>query len=497
MEQRRRYHALLFGRGRPTIGKFSAYFAGAAAGLLAKALSLVAGFGNLWLLTQILTKEQFAGYVFVLAMVSWLALLGTVGLDRTILYRLSRTDAAPGDLVGGPLIATSLIAVLPLSAALAGIVALCMSAVGIEHLPDLTFWLTVLAPLIVTTCVGRIFGAWYWARGRIAPSLLIPASGDIARVVGLAIAFFVLPTRTGVAIAIVVAGLVPLVVWAAIAPLREFRHPARIEREDVGYGLKTMLARAADEGTQKLDILMIGLLATAAATADYAMAVRFAVLVTLVKGLLGPVLTPRLGRYSASGSREVLLQEYHQVRFFGLVAALFSASVLAVLARPALALFGEFEQSYSLLMILLAGYVVSVGFGSNAAYLTIAGHAGWTLVARIVLLLAMVALNLVLIPLMGATGAALSMAIGMAAVNILLCYIIWRLDRLATISVGLAILLGAAHSVLLLVGFDVLSGFVAAFILSAFACLLLVSQKPLWVPAAQQFFRKIRARLAE
>ncbi len=469
------------------------YLTGAAAGLLAKAMSLVAGFGNLWLLTRILEKEQFASYVFVLALLTWLAVVGTVGLDRTVLFRLSRIDAPPGALVGGPLVAAALVAVLPISAAFALLVAAGTAIGDVGHLPGLAFWLAVLAMMVVTTCLGRVFEAWYWARGRVAPSVLIPAAGEIARTVALAVAFVAAPTRTGVAFAVVVAAFVPLLLWLVVAPLRELRQPARLLREDLSYGLKTMAGRAADEGTHHVDVLMIGLLATAAATADYAVAARFAILVALVKGLLGPVLTPRLGRYSAFGSRDVLLREYNQVRLVGLVAALFSAAVLAALGRPVLALFGDYAQSYPLIMVLVAGYVVSVGFGSNAALLSISGHAGWTLAARVALLAAIVVLNLVLIPFMGAMGAALGMAIGQVAVNALLCAMIWRLDGLPTISPGIVLVLGAALALLLLLGFDAIGSIAGALGLVVLAVWLLARYSSLWLPLAKELLGRRRS----
>lgn len=486
--------------------KLSAYFGGvarpyvtgAAAGLLARALSLAAGLANLWLLTRILPKEQFAGYVFVFALLTWLALLGTAGLERTILYRLSRVDAAPGHLIGGSLVAATLIVVLPLSTVLAGVVALGTSVAGLEHLPGIAFWLAVLTPIVITTCIGRVFESWFWSRGRIAPSVLVPASSDVARTIGLAAAFFFLPTRAGVAVAVIAGSFIPLLIWGVIAPLDALRDPTRLERADVSYGLKAMLAKAVNDGTHQLDVIMIGILATAAATADYAVAARLAALVALIKGLLAPVLTPRLGRYSAFGSHATLLREYNQVRLIGFVAALLSASLLAVFGRFLLATFGDYGGSYPLLMILVAGYVASAGFGSNAAFLTIAGHAGWTLAARIALLVAIVMLNLILVPGMGATGAALSMAIGMAAVNVLLCYAIWRLDGLPTMSTGLFVLVGVAYVLLLLVGFGALSGTFAALGVAALTGALLVAHSPLWLPAARRLFgREPRARVAE
>ena len=464
------------------------YVTGTAAGLVARGVSLVSGVGNLWLLTQILAKEEFAGYVFVFALLTWLSMLGTAGLDRTVLYRLSQLDAAPGSLVGGSSIAGALIVVLPVSTAVAIVVALGTCFRDLGHLPGLGFWLAALAPVVVATCLGRIFEAWFWARGRIAASLLVPATGDMARTIGLAVAFFLLPASTGVALAVNVAAVVPLLVWLYVAPLDSLRRPTFFDREDLAYGVKAMLSKATNQGTHQLDVILIGILATATATADYAVAARLAAAVNVVKGLLATVLTPRLGRYRATGRRNAVLREFNQVRLIGLAAALVGASLFAGAGGPLLAIFGEYGESYPILMILIAGYVVSAGFGSNAAFLTIAGHAGWTLAARIALLLGIVGLNLVLIPMMGAMGAALSMAIGIAAVNVLLCVIIWRLDRLPTISPALVALLIVACSLLFLCGFHLLSGPVAALGLGALASLLLAAKWPLWVPAVKQLF---------
>ena len=462
------------------------YVTGAGAGLVARALSLVAGFANLWLLTQMLSKEQFAGYVFVLALLTWLAMVGTAGLDRTILYRLARADAPTGELVGGPLVAAALMIVLPVSVAVALAVLFGTSAGGLDQPRGVAFWSAVLAPVVVMMCVGRVFEAWFWARGRVAESIIVPATGEVARTAGLLVAFFLVPTVTGVATGVIVASFVPLLVWSAIAPLGRLRHTAWFDRGDVSYGLKAMLGKAANEGTHQLDVIMIGILAAGAAIADYAVAARLAALVAVVKGLLTPVLTPRLARYSAAGRRNALLREYGQVRLVGFLAALVLALLFAAFGRQVLGVFGDYEQSYSVLILLIAGFVVSAGFGSNASFLIITGHAGWTLAARMALLAAIVALNLVLVPRLGAFGAALSMAIGMAAVNVVLCVMIWQLDRLPTISGRLAVLVGAAYTMLLLGGFEVVGGAVVAAGLGVLAGALVVWEWPLWLPAAKQ-----------
>jgi O-antigen/teichoic acid export membrane protein len=467
---------------------FGAYVTGAGAGLVAKALSLAASFGNLWLLTNILSKAEFAGYVFVVALLSWLAMTGTAGLDRTLVYRLSRDKAAPGELTGGSLVLAALMVVLPLSAVLAAAVATGLSASGLVRLPDIGFWLAVLAPLLVTTCFGRVFEAWFVARGRAEAAVIVPALGDVARVMALGLAFFLLPTRSGVVAAIVAAALVPVVVWLMLAPIDRLRRPVRLTRRDLTYGMQAMLAKATNEGAHQVDVIMIGILATAAATADYGIAARLAPVVGIGKELLSPVLTPRLARYSDAGARDTVVREYRQVQLVGLVTALALAALFAAFGRALLGLFDGYESSYPLLLILAAGYVINAGFGSNAAFLTIRGHTGWTLTARIALLAGIVALNLTLIPALGGVGAALSLALGMAAVNGLMALIIWRVDRLPTMSSGLLLLLGAAFALLLLGGLELVSGLMVMGGLAVLAAMLVTAELSLWLSTARQLF---------
>ena len=80
----------------PERSKSREYVTGASAALIAKLTALTAGFVSLWLLNQILSKQQYGSYAFAMAMVYLLTLVGTSGLDRTLLYRLSRTDSAAG-----------------------------------------------------------------------------------------------------------------------------------------------------------------------------------------------------------------------------------------------------------------------------------------------------------------------------------------------------------------------------------------------------------------
>jgi O-antigen/teichoic acid export membrane protein len=436
-----------------TAAKRRQYVHGAGAGLFAKAGSIAASFAGLWLLNQILSKEFYGAYAYTLATLQLVTLLATLGLDRSVLYRLSRAAGADGELVGGAHVAWVLRVVTVTGIVTAGLAAgLALWLAPRSELPALGRWFATLAAVVPLLAVGYVFEAWYQARGRVPVALVVPRLTELSRAALLLLAFWLVPTPGGVALAAVTATAVPLVAWLVLVPRGALARPARLPAGDTAYGLKLMLSAVADRGVRRLDLLMIGTLSTAAITADYAVAAQLVTLTMLGNELLGPVFTPRMGRYFQSADRQRMAREYEQNRALTLALGLIAAIVFVAAGRPLLAVFGDYEQAWPVLLVLSAAFLVKVGFGATGRYLNMSGRAGWALSSTVALLVAMVAFNLLLIPRFGATGAALGTLLSFAGVNALHAVVIWRQDRFVTLGVEpgavlacvVALLLGAA-----------------------------------------------------
>jgi len=470
------------------------YIAGAAAGLGGKFASLASGFLGLWLLNQILSKQQYGAYAFAMAGLQLLIIVATVGLDRSVLYRLSRLDAPVGELAAGGYVTWVLRAV-----ALIGLVLAVMLAVGIRavenptDLPDLAAWVLGLALLIPLAGVGQVLIAWHQARGRVASALLVPRTGEIARVVFLLVAWLWIPSRAGVVGAVLLGAVTPLIVWRILVPRGALARPSRPQEGDIGYGVKLMLTALADRGVRRLDLLMIGVIASGVATAEYAVAAQIATVATLGNELLGPVFTPRMGRYFATGEREALRVEYDQNRILTLSLGIAGAILFVVAGRALLSIFGDYAGAYPILLILGAGYLVKIGFGATGRYLNMAGRANWSLTSTLVLLVSMCALNLILIPRFGGIGAAIGTALSFAGVNILNSAVIWRTDRMATVSVFVLSILALACGLLLSAAFGGIDSPVAG----AGLFLLWLILAPRWWPIAVRLLRAGWAEPAE
>ncbi len=182
---------------------------------------------------------------------------------------------------------------------------------------------------------------------------------------------------------------------------------------------------------------MIGMLATSAGVAEYAVARKLAELAEIGNRLLAPVFTPRMRYALIHDDKEGLSKEYAQNRFIAGFVSLGLLTIYFIIGKPLLGIFGDYVQAWPILLILVGGFVLGNLHGASGRYLNMNGYANMTLLTTIVLLILVVILNYLMIPIWGPIGAALSTAIAILLVNNIIAYMIWRFDKFATLSISL------------------------------------------------------------
>lgn len=473
--------------------KLKDYVSGGIAVTVAKGLSLGSSLAVLWLLNRILEKEVFGSYAAAMALIQLAAVFGLAGLDQTILYRLSRQKAEPGVLSGGGVVRSVFMITLPIGLLVTGIIVTAelfdlweMSQQGKKY----SFWLAGLAIAIPLMNAQKVYASWYQARHRVSESVLVPASINLSRALILGFMLIIWPTPAAVLLGIIVSHLVPIFIWTMKTPFNNFMEEGKLTGSDLVYGAKLALASLANRGARNIDILMLGLLSTVSFVAEYAVAIQLVALTRAGDVLLKPVFTPRLGRHLAHERKSSARVEYSQTRLLALVTALGLGAVFVVGGEYVLGLFGNYEAAYPILMIAAATAVVSIGFGANGQYLNMAGHASWTLFIVLLLLAINVILNLVLIPALGGSGAALSSLISVTVMNSFSAILIWRLDRMATVSVGVVFSMVSGSLTLLGVAFMDFSSVVAGPLLILTIAVLLMSEKDAWYSLANRLWNE-------
>lgn len=414
---------------------WSLYRSGSRAGLIGEATRKLGGFVVVWLLNQILTKTQYGEYAFAITLVWLLGAVTSGGLEHSVMYRLSRSDEDPGELIGRRFVGEALVGGLLISGAAA--VGLYFAAGWISGLAGLeqgVVWLTGLALILPLRAVEDILDYWYKARQLIVRAIYIRQVGvTVVRVVALTAVWLAWPTLPGAVAALVAAQLVPVLWWLA-----ESRPSLGVSGELSGWDLKYAGKMALNTGVSKTvkrtDILMVGLLASSAATAEYDVAAKLGGVALVGHNLLNTVLRPRAGRHLGQEAKENLEREFHRVRLVSLLVSMLLLLSLVLGGEFLLGLFGDYEAAYVVLVLVAAGRVIHSSFGMSGGLLSIAGYAGTTLLITLGMLVVNVGLNWILIPLLGAAGAALATLLTFVVANSTTALSLLHLEGITTYS---------------------------------------------------------------
>jgi O-antigen/teichoic acid export membrane protein len=439
--------------------KLSIYLRSSGASLLATVVSKVSGFASVWLLNRILVKGAYGNYEFAFTVVSLLLLLGSGGLNHAVMYRLSRLDAAPEELDGHDFAGAALGWSLIVSTLFAA--GVFVGAPYIEALAgneDLAFWVSLLAFLMPIGVAREVYKSWFKARQRIPEAILmgrmLPAIGKVGFLGGIWIAW---PTPQGVVAATLLSEFVPLLIWYGRAPVNPLNLWGQLSSWDIWYSLKLATTGGLNKTMKRADVLMVGFLAVAEATAEYVVAFKLALVLLVAHNLLNNILQPRIGKFISNKRWTKIIEEYDQVRSISLTYSLAAGSIMSFFGKEILLIFGEYESAYPILMITVATYTSIVSVGMCGKYLNISGYAGWSLSVQSFAFVSNIILNYFLVVWYGALGAAIATFISYIAKNIINAYIIFRLDGLSVYSIELGAVVTASVLVACLAAAGVLS----------------------------------------
>ena len=477
--------------------KLKYYSKSAAATVASRMIAHLCSLIIIVLLNKIIGKEQYGTYVFVASALVILGIVASAGVDRAILFKFSRALDHRDTLIDRAIINFALVSVLLNSLVWVlvffGVVYFIDDQID---LPNITFWAVTLSLRTPFIVLSQIFSSWYQARRLVAPAVLVPTIDPIVQLALLSLVLFAFPAIEAVAVAVIAGSIVPLVVWLILAPKTGRHRFERLASSDVKYGIKMMLTSVTHRGVERIDILMVGLLATSSITAEYAVAARLAIFVAIGNNWLAPAFTPRMGRLIAGRQISTLLREYEQNRLVALSVAILAGAFFALLGPYLLAIFGDYQESQPILLILSAGHVIAVGFGANGRYLAMAGYATQSLVTTLILLATAIGLNLLLIPVLGGEGAALGTLVSLLGINVIISVLIWRLEGIATMSWPILAIVASASGLLLLGAFDVIGGLGTVLVLLCVLGILIAYQVDLWLAPTRRLWLNILKRKA-
>ena len=426
-----------------------------AAGLInafcGKGLALV----NLWLWNQLLLHDQFGDFIFALTIIEILALSATAGLDQGLIFRLTSGDEREPRRLAG--------ASIGMAIGFGLVIALGTSIFG-------SFWIAALAAAVPIKAAAYVLGGWRRGNSQVPSAIFLEQS--LPALIKTAILATAVLMSFGLRAVIVAEIVAPIV---AMAPFwfRDRLNPfAAIRRRvEFGYSLPLMATRLLQRALDRSDIIMLGILATSAMVADYAIASRLAILVMFAHEMLNAAFTVRAGQFFGSENVKGAQAEYRRVQLAATMGALASATILGGFGVFFLSMFGDFENAYPILLILILAQFAKVCFGPSGVYLKMSGHSKSTASLATVVLGLNILFNLWFIPKWEAAGAASATVLSMLITNTLTTWLIWKYSRFSALTLPT----GAVLIVTLAITFvGVAGGYSAIHILISYAFLSLI-----------------------
>lgn len=207
--------------------------------------------------------------------------------------------------------------------------------------------------------------------------------------------------------ALIVLLLALVALWAALPPSDQER--PKLTGRILRFAWPRTLSSGLDQAIIWLDVLLVGLLAGPAAAGIYGGASRFIQVGLMVDAALRVVVSPRFSALLHQDRKEELQALYRLAATWLVMLASPLYLALAIFAPVALSLLGpDFLEGSSTLMMLSAGAIVTFLAGNIHSVLLMSGRSGWAAFNKAVVVSLNIIGNLLLVPVMGINGAAVT-----------------------------------------------------------------------------------------
>jgi O-antigen/teichoic acid export membrane protein len=211
----------------------------------------------------------------------------------------------------------------------------------------------------------------------------------------------------------------------------------RLAREFWGFAAARGLAVLFQILLLWIDVIFVGALRGAREAGIYTAVSRLAFMGLFVIEAVRIVIAPQFSGLFARGEHD-RAQHLYQVGTWWLISASWPFYLMAALFAPVvLRLFGaQFVEGQTALLILSMAMLLTVGGGGVSVVLLMAGKSSWNMANTLAAVAVNIALNLVLIPRIGITGAALAWAAAILVENGAALYQVRVLLRLSPFGKG-------------------------------------------------------------
>ncbi len=393
---------------------------GTAVALISQAVALVSSVVVSALIARSLGPAGKGALSVVQQTVAIALVFGNLGISTSNLYYLSRKEITPGVATGNTLALASVmtaITAVPIIFLLFGPLAV---------VPDMPLRIALLA--VATFAVGLIL-AWFGSvvvglRGLGPQAATGIVSTAVTLMLSLILAWAGRLSVAGVLIATIagsLAGLASMTYWGR-GRIGRIRVDLRAMRRGAGHSIRAHLSGLADFTHMRQDILLLGWLSGSAAVGFYSVGVSFAELAWYIPNAVGQAIQAQAARVSHESALDFSARS---LRLSILITVVVAAALVVVVPVALPLIFGStFAPSVRIFYLLLPGTML-YGLTSLILYYQVArGIVYWKVSVAVAVLNALG--NFVLVPRVGAAGAAVASSVSYATYFVAILYTMVR-----------------------------------------------------------------------
>lgn len=391
---------------------------GASASLAASVLDKVANVLLVVLLARVLlTPSEYGLLNVALAVLSVVSILATLGLPKsTARYVNEHLEGGSGQVPHVLLTGARAVAVMTLLV----VIGLAVSHRFLADLlgqPDVAPFLFVGTLYVAVRAGFKFVNAVFQGVNRVDLSALTAGVNGVARVT-FAVGLVVLGLGTfgaflgylaGYALALAV-GVVLLVgtVYRPTDAAAEME--SGLARRLVEYAVPLTATRGANVLDKKVDVVLVGSLASLAAAGYYTVAKQLSDIVSMPAASFGFALSPVLGEQSGSGDRDRAARLYEQSLTYVLLCYVPACLGLVLVARPTVVyVFGDSYAPAVPVVQVFSGFILVNAINKiTSDALDFMGRARARATVKSTMAVSNALLNVLLIPVYGAVGAAVA-----------------------------------------------------------------------------------------
>ena len=402
-----------------------------AAGFLGAATSAIMGFFLIVVLARVLGDAGSGVVLQAMAVFTIVLSLARAGMDSVAVWIMPRLSASDPSRIRGSLALMFLVTAVSgtIFATATIVLAPAFALSGDRHATDVAravaaagWFLPAGALLLLALAATRGLGGIlpYVSVGNIALPTVRPLTVWLVAIAGGSLVAVTVAWAAPVVIALVAALVVLRVQVRRHESVLDVRGAWRVDpvlrTSILTYALPRALSAGLEQSIIWLGIIIVGFLAGSASAGIYGGASRFIAAGLIVDTALRMVVSTR---FSALLFAKKITEVEDLYRTAAIWLVLFSTPVYLVLAMFApvvLRWLGPgFEEGSGALVILSIGAVLTFTAGNIHSVLLMSGRSGWALFNKVVVLVVNVVGNLILVPLIGINGAAISWALSMLA----------------------------------------------------------------------------------